>query len=332
MHSIQVYLDIYKKLMAKHKLRYNEHLSVIIRSNLDSKTKNIKLSLLNRNYRNAVYKLKYKIYHKVKATIKYQKEATKYVRSNLPLNFTSKKSLLIGINYYGTKYELNGCINDVKNMASRLAQNGFANKLLLDDNSYKPTLNNILNQFISFLSSAKPGDLLFFLFSGHGHFIRDKNGDEADGRDEVIITSDLNIIKDDVLKKIVHRYLRPGVTLVALFDSCYSGTIMDLKYKYLDSLNYNRNSIDNRQRDTPGNILCLSSSLDSEVSIDSNLGSKYGGAMTTALLSVLQTNERINWRTLIQRTRDQLRATGNLVQTPQISSGRANSIDTPVFI
>lgn len=38
-----------------------------------------------------------------------------------------RKALLIGINYYGTKHQLNGCINDVKNMREYLVRDrGFS--------------------------------------------------------------------------------------------------------------------------------------------------------------------------------------------------------------
>lgn len=38
-----------------------------------------------------------------------------------------RKALLIGINYYGTKHQLNGCINDVMNMRDYLVRDrGFS--------------------------------------------------------------------------------------------------------------------------------------------------------------------------------------------------------------
>lgn len=38
-----------------------------------------------------------------------------------------RKALLIGINYFGTKHQLNGCINDAKNMREYLVRDrGFS--------------------------------------------------------------------------------------------------------------------------------------------------------------------------------------------------------------
>jgi len=332
MRSVEYYLRAYKKLLSQYQLRYNRYLNSIRISNANRRTKNAKLYQLNRNYRYMKSRLKSFFKSKIYYAIRYQKRVTKTLRSNLPTQFSTKKSLLIGCNYYGSRYQLNGCINDIHNMSQRLSQKGFSNILLTDQGSYKPSYVNILNQLVFFLRSARPGDLLFFMFSGHGHYIRDRNGDESDGRDEVMVTSDFKAIKDDIIKKIIQRYLRPNVTLVALFDACHSGTIMDLKYKYIDSLNYNRDSIDNRQQDTRSNVLCLSSSLDRQVSIDDHNGIAYGGAMTTALLEVIRGNDQISWRTLIQRIRAHLVKNNNHKQIPQISSGRLNSIDQKIFI
>ena len=60
-----------------------------------------------------------------------------------------RKALLIGINYIGTEYELNGCINDAKNLRSFLTDNClFKNeniKMLSDEDSLNLP-NNIKEQ------------------------------------------------------------------------------------------------------------------------------------------------------------------------------------------
>ena len=52
---------------------------------------------------------------------------------NLPTITNKKQALLIGINYTGTQNQLEGCINDINAMETRLMQTGFNNfvKLLL---------------------------------------------------------------------------------------------------------------------------------------------------------------------------------------------------------
>ena len=55
--------------------------------------------------------------------------------------------------------------------------------------------------------NSKPGDLLFFHYSGHGSYILDKDGDEIDGCDEMIVSSDMYSITDDELKSIINDNL-----------------------------------------------------------------------------------------------------------------------------
>ena len=61
-----------------------------------------------------------------------------------------KKALLIGINYVGTENELNGCINDVKNMKTMLIDKlGYKSQnitMLTDETTKKPTKSNILKR------------------------------------------------------------------------------------------------------------------------------------------------------------------------------------------
>jgi hypothetical protein len=81
--------------------------------------------------------------------------------------------LLIGINYFGQKGQLRGCINDVKNMSTYLNQNfGYAREdmvILTDDQQNpmsQPTKANILRAMHWLVKDAQPNDSLFFHYSG----------------------------------------------------------------------------------------------------------------------------------------------------------------------
>ncbi|KAH1937068.1 hypothetical protein KXV31_003587 [Aspergillus fumigatus] len=153
-----------------------------------------------------------------------------------------RKALLIGINYFGQKGQLRGCINDVKNMSTYLNQNfGYAREdmvLLTDDQQNpmsQPTKANILRAMHWLVKDAQPNDSLFFHYSGHGGQTPDLDGDEEDGYDEVIYPVDFRQaghIVDDEMHRIMVRPLRPGVRLTAIFDSCHSGSALDLPYIY----------------------------------------------------------------------------------------------------
>jgi hypothetical protein len=157
-----------------------------------------------------------------------------------------KKALLIGINYTGTKNELRGCINDVKNLREFLLTRGFhdtsdAMKILTDDQTAaegRPTKQNIMGGIDWLVKGAQPGDHLFFHYSGHGSQVKDTSGDEDDGFDETIVPLDFGkagqIVDDELHDKMVKPLLK-GVRLTAIFDCCHSGTALDLPFIYKTS-------------------------------------------------------------------------------------------------
>ncbi|ORZ30868.1 peptidase C14, caspase domain-containing protein, partial [Catenaria anguillulae PL171] len=153
-----------------------------------------------------------------------------------------KKALFIGINYTGTKAELRGCINDVKNISSFLFQRyGFSpdNSIILTDDQTDrnrlPTKANMVSGMKWLVKDARPGDSLFLHFSGHGASVDDKDGDEIDGKDEVLVPLDyqqVGMLLDDDINQILVKALPEGVRLVCIFDCCHSGTMLDNPFTY----------------------------------------------------------------------------------------------------
>lgn len=153
-----------------------------------------------------------------------------------------KKALLVGINYIGTNNKLNGCINDVHNMCSFLINNfGYSKDdivILTDDQKMMasvPIKQNIIRGMQWLVNGAQPNDSLVFHYSGHGGQTADKDGDEEDGFDDVIYPLDFQTngeITDDMMHDIMVKPLQAGVRLTALFDSCHSGTALDLPFIY----------------------------------------------------------------------------------------------------
>ncbi|KAG6842334.1 Ca(2+)-dependent cysteine protease [Blastosporella zonata] len=99
----------------------------------------------------------------------------------------------------------------------------------------KPTRENIIAAMQWLIRDAAPNDSLFFHYSGHGGQTKDLDGDEADGFDEVIYPVDFKQnghIVDDLLHNIMVKPLPAGCRLTAIFDSCHSGSVLDLPYIY----------------------------------------------------------------------------------------------------
>lgn len=160
----------------------------------------------------------------------------------------ARRALIIGINYE-TNPEistLRGCVNDAKMMALFLVKvYGYDPSdilLLTDDNPENvdrlPTTKNIWNGMKWLVHDAQPGDRFAFHFSGHGSQVEDYDGDEDDGFDEVIIPLDCvrgkleTVIIDDEMHDLMVKPLPKGAKLTAIFDSCHSGSALDLPYTY----------------------------------------------------------------------------------------------------
>lgn len=153
-----------------------------------------------------------------------------------------KKALCIGINYIGQQAELRGCINDARNIEKFLCERfGYKREdivVLTDDQRDPrsiPTKTNIINAMHWLVTGAQPNDSLFFHYSGHGGQTKDSDGDEGDGYDEVIYPADFKKaghIVDDEMHKIMVKPLPPGCRLTAIYDSCHSGSALDLPYLY----------------------------------------------------------------------------------------------------
>lgn len=101
--------------------------------------------------------------------------------------------------------------------------------------SHWPTKRNILFYLDWLVSHRRPGDSLWFSFSGHGSQIPDHDWDEQDGLDEVLHPEDYHengSIVDDQLYNDVVCKVPPGCRLTVLIDACHSGTALDLPYNH----------------------------------------------------------------------------------------------------
>eukprot|EP00668_Euglena_longa_P001583 GGOE01001868.1.p1 GENE.GGOE01001868.1~~GGOE01001868.1.p1 ORF type:complete len:475 (-),score=123.67 GGOE01001868.1:447-1808(-) len=154
-----------------------------------------------------------------------------------------RKSVLVGINYFGSTGELRGCVNDVHSMIRFIEPYGFLNTpdsmiVLTDDqrNSNRiPTAQNIRSAIQWLVFNAQPGDMFFFHYSGHGVQVPDRDGDEADGMDEAICPVDYTragFITDDELFELLVQPLPQGTRLTCIMDCCHSGTVLDLPFVF----------------------------------------------------------------------------------------------------
>jgi len=241
-----------------------------------------------------------------------------------------KRALCIGINYTGQNSQLDGCVSDAKNMCRFLIDRlGFRSRdiIRLTDDARDPrnvpTRLNILGAMRWLVRGARKHDSLFFHYSGHGSQVRDRNGDELGGYDEVIFPIDYSqagAIVDDELHHNLVKPLPQGCRLTAIFDSCHSGSILDVPFMYHSDGRVKSSSVTKEffgEKTSPADVICWSGSTDSGSSADVQGGGIAVGAMSHAFLSVLSSRSRPTYEDLL---RDLRRATRKYRQKPQLSA------------
>ncbi|VDB92382.1 unnamed protein product [Peniophora sp. CBMAI 1063] len=242
----------------------------------------------------------------------------------------NKKAVCVGINYVGSSHALDGCVEDAKRMY-RLLVDKFKfpreNVMVLTDEAEDernlPTKQNIQRamQWLSY--DAQPHDSLFFHYSGHGGQIRDTNGDEVDGMDEMIFPvdyEDQGVLIDDTIHDLLVKPLPSACRLTALFDSCHSGSIMDLVYLYHSDGRIMGTDVTPKfkaSKMTPAEVICWSGSTDSGAAADADINGLQVGAMSYAFVKAIRNNPGISFAGLLTELR---RNTRKFHQRPQLSA------------
>lgn len=255
---------------------------------------------------------------------------------DIPGRFPRKNALLIGINYKNTQNELYGCINDALNLKTFLETETQWKyfTLLTDDTGIKPNRQNIISEFTNLLQTSISGDVLFFSFSGHGTCTADRSNDELDGQDELIVPIDSRYIMDDEFNKIIRDNMKSGVQLCCLFDSCFSGTMLDLKFQYFDNDLY-KLTVNPKVSEPNGNVIMISGCMDSQTSEDAgfmvNGLTRFSGAMTTSFLNELSQNGREKSIFDVLTGMRKFLKDNQFSQIPQLSTGKLINVNVKLF-
>ena len=266
----------------------------------------------------------------------------------------NRKSLLIGINYFGQSGELRGCINDVNNVKKLIMSMGFpgstAHMRVLTDETRKPdtrpTRKNIIEGIKWLLRDGQPNDSLFLHYSGHGGQTFDLDGDEEDGLDEFICPVDhksAGMIVDDDLKALLSKKLPKGVRLTAVFDSCHSETALDLSFTYdcegiikrpMRSSSRSKNKAKGekeQKRSIKGDVVMIAGCKDNQYSADGyNPGFGRSGACSYALVKALGCGGNPTYKDLLTTMRESLRS--RYSQTIMLSTNFEMDMDMPFAI
>ena len=174
---------------------------------------------------------------------------------------------------------------------------------------------------------------LWISYSGHGTRVMDNNNDELSNiYDEVIVPSDYmraGFVSDDILFDILNGITNKQCKVMALFDCCNSGTILDLKYKYI---NKNRMQIENKKANIQCPVYMISGCKDFQTSADyfDHETDKFGGALTNTFLRNVTSPANVKFIPLMNNMRIQLKRNG-FTQIPQLTTNKDVNIRTYLF-
>lgn len=260
--------------------------------------------------------------------------------------FKNAKALIVGINYTGTPNELKGCVNDAHNVYAYLTQKqniNPANILVLTDEPHTsldkiPTYKNIIAgiRWLVSNNSSTEHTSLYFHYSGHGTYLPDRNKDEDDQRDEAICPLDYDIsgmLIDDVIRSELVDPIKEksNIRVVCVFDSCHSGTIVDMRYT-IKATKHKNKLITYSITENPHypvskcEVVVFSGCMDQQTSADAYISGQSQGMMTYAFLSTLNKYEdkQLTYKTFITELQ-QYSQNNKYQQIPQLSFN--NTID-----
>lgn len=210
----------------------------------------------------------------------------------------SKKALLVGINYYKTPNQLNGCINDIMNVRGMLMDaydylDSNISVLRDDDSTKMPTRANMIAGLRALVASSASCSEIWFHYSGHGTSQPDRNGDEVDKADEAIVPCDFmsaGLIVDEDLFDII-KFVK--CRMIIMLDCCHSGSGCDLQYSFEYVNGTFRKSVNNAKVIANPNIIMMSGCKDVQTSADAydNNSKEFVGAFTNALLECLRASQ-----------------------------------------
>ncbi len=250
----------------------------------------------------------------------------------------SKRALLIGINYFNSENELRGCHDDIDNIKAYLLNRGFTDFTILKDaiddpthcKSDCPTKANLLAAMKTAVANVRPGDTLYVHYSGHGTQLLNKDKTDAELMDECICPVDFNrntkddgLIRDDMLNTVLVKTFPVEAKLRVCFDSCHSGSALDLPYMWTQKTGYTKGKGNTVGRD----VVFISGCRDDQTSADTTFNGVAQGATTYALISALKSiKHQLSWKDLVQEMRSELQKK-QYDQIPQLSVEEKEQID-----
>lgn len=191
--------------------------------------------------------------------------------------------------------DLNGCVQDAKNIKSLIERRYHFDKIYFLINE-EVTLVKLTNTISEIIKNINSGDEFFWYHSGHGTQVPDINNDENDLMDEALVLHDSNwdnMFTDDKVSELFKKFpLDAYCTFV--FDTCFSGgmyrssmkKIRFVNYPYIKKFNLNPTSrIKRIAYRMTGKSLLISACQEGQYSEEISFGGISEGVFTHMLIN-----------------------------------------------
>lgn len=253
-----------------------------------------------------------------------------------PVVHPTRRVVSFGINNYpGTEHDLRGCINDQYNLRDSFKEMfpDFSVERISNSLATTGKFKKVLSDEVDLLV-PNSGDILVVHYSGHGTYVKDRDGDESDGYDEALYLYDGVLIDDDI-RDILDK-IPEGVTVVLMFDCCYSGTITKSlvdrpeKTRFVQTENTSKEVMKVRSRVAVAEDMkwiTFSGSGEHQTSADAYIDGGYNGAFTYIAMKALKPG--ISYNQWLYRVSNLFNTT-SFEQTPQME-GNMNLRNNLVF-
>ncbi|KAM3450097.1 hypothetical protein MY3296_006405 [Beauveria thailandica] len=155
-------------------------------------------------------------------------------------------SVLVGINFYGGAEDLQGCVQDVWAIKQYLetgrqsvdvaaltatAPANPTSRRLVEDPGCWPTWANLTNRLKRVLDNAKPGDLVYLHFSGHGTRLPESaKSAHVSGNLALVLFEEsgpgVRYFQGQLLANCLGRMVEKGLGVTVVLDCCFSGSVL----------------------------------------------------------------------------------------------------------
>ena len=231
-----------------------------------------------------------------------------------------QRALLVGVGKYSVPgIDLPGIDLDLERVHETLNIMGFEDSQIRHLLDSEATSKNVKHELATWLrDGVGPEDRVVFYYSGHGSNIPDKNGDEDDGVDEVLVTHDVRrvtikgertltgVVDDDTIAELIAAI--PSNNIWIIVDACHSGTMT--RDVTMDNLTLGDNPIFTKsyaysgmpvgqasvfgksiETDVQSNYVSMSAAGDDEKAIGTTSGGVFTIGLTEAIRKAAQEDE-----------------------------------------